>query len=223
MKGHTEKKFDTDLAELQARILKMGEAVESMIQESMTALMQRDEALAQHIIGQDGEVNTLEMEIGERCVELLALYQPAASDLRFITVGIRITTDLERMGDLAVNIAERVMELASQEPVKPYVDLPKMAKRSQEMVKQVLEAFVTRNADLAQRICEADDEVDQLNRSVFRDIEALMRTDSAAISRGLRLVLIARHLERVADHATNIAEEVIYMVKGKDIRHGAGE
>ncbi len=220
MPQHTDKKFEQDLRGLKDEILKMGGIVEEMIALSMKALVERDTKLAREIIEKDRAVNQLEMEVDDRCLQLLALHQPAASDLRFITIGLRISKDLERMGDLAVNISEQAIDLNREPQLKPYVDLPKMAASTQAMVKGALDSFVEKNAEMAEGICEMDDEVDALNNHVFQELVALMGTDSTAVSRAVRLILVSRHLERIADHATNIAEEVIFMVQGKDIRHG---
>lgn len=221
MAEHTDKKYEQDLRRLKEEILKMGGTVEEMIARSMKALVERNSNIAQDVIRMDPEVNNLEMKIDALCLQLLALRQPAASDLRFITIGLRASKDLERMGDLAVNISEQSIELNKESQLKPYVDLPQMSAKAQQMVKDALDAFVRRDADLARRVCEVDDEVDSLNDRVFQDLVGLMQKDPEAASRGTRLILVSRHLERIADHATNIAEEVIFMVQGKDIRHGS--
>jgi phosphate transport system protein len=152
-------------------------------------------------------------------VELLALHQPAAGDLRFLTTAMKIVTDLERIGDQAVNIAQRVLDLNQEAQVKPYIDLPRMAERAQTMVKQSLDAFVARDTDLARRVCAADDEVDALKEQIFRELLTFMMEDAKTIPRAIRLILISRFLERVADHATNIAEMVIFMVDSRMVRH----
>jgi phosphate transport system protein len=157
--------------------------------------------------------------VDEKCVELLALNQPTAGDLRFITTAMKIVTDLERIGDQAVNIAQRALELHQEPPLKPYVDMPRMAERAQTMVKESLDAFVSRDTDLARRVCGEDAEVDALKEQIFRELLTFMMSDPRTIPRALRLILISRFLERVADHATNIAEMVVYMVEGKMVRH----
>ncbi len=220
MSTHTDKRYEDDLKQLKEEILKMGGIVEEMIARGVKALVERDTNLAQEILKKDPEVNRLEIDIDNRCVQLLALHQPAASDLRFITIGLRISKDLERMGDLAVNICDQAVELNREPQLKPYVDLPRMAGEAQQMVRKTLDAFVERNAGLAQQVCEMDDTVDDLNDRVFQELTTLMQKDSSTVSRAIRLVLVSRHLERIADHATNIAEEVIFMVQGRDIRHG---
>lgn len=219
---HTDKKYEEELTQLKECILKMGGLVENMITLSMKALVQRESVTAREVLEKDREVNRLEMEVDDFCLKLLALRQPAASDLRFITIGLKASKDLERMGDLAVNIAEKALELNEEAQLKPYVDLPRMADKAEQMVKNALDAFVKRDVALAQQVCEIDDQVDHLNDLVFQELVGLMQKDPSAASRGTRLILVARHLERIADHATNIAEEVIFMVQGKDIRHGRG-
>ena len=220
MPSHTDKQYEEELKALKEEILKMGGVVEEMITQSMKSLIDRDTNLARQVIGRDPEVNQMELTIDDLCLRHLALRQPAASDLRFITIGLRASKDLERMGDLAVNIAEQAVELNKEPQLKPYIDLPKMAQKTQNMVKSALDAFVQKNALLAKKVCETDDEVDDLNDRVFEELVVLMQNDSTSVTRAIRLILVARHLERIADHSTNIAEEVIFMVQGKDIRHG---
>ncbi|MBI3541439.1 MAG: phosphate signaling complex protein PhoU [Deltaproteobacteria bacterium] len=221
MPAHTDKHYEEELKELKEAILKMGGIVEEMIARSMKALVEREPRVAEEVIQKDGEVNQLEMDVDGRCLELLALRQPAASDLRFITIGLRASKDLERMGDLSVNIAEQSLELDKEPQLKPYIDLPQMGLKTQTMVRTALDAFVKRDAKLAKQVCEMDDDVDNLNDRVFLELVRLMQKDSQAVSRGTRLILVSRQLERMADHATNIAEEVIFMVEGRDIRHGS--
>jgi len=217
---HTDRQYEEELRSLKEQILEAGGIVEEMITRSMRALTERDSKMAEEVIRRDFEVNRLELDIDDLCVKLLALRQPAASDLRFITIGLRASKDLERMGDLAVNIAEQALALNKEPQLKPYSDLPRMAMKAEEMVKNALDAFVKRDADLAQRVCEMDDEVDGLDDAIFEELVDLMEKDSKAVERGTRLILVSRQLERIADHATNIAEEVIFMVQGRDIRHG---
>jgi len=185
----------------------------------MHALIDRDDQLAQSVIERDREVNAYDVEIDEKCVELLALHQPTAGDLRFITTAMKIVTDLERIGDQAVNIAQRVRELNLEPQLKPYIDLPRMAELAQTMVKESLDAFVARDTDLARRVCAEDAPVDALNHQIFRELLTFMMEDAKTIPRAIRLILISRFLERVADHATNIAEMVIFMVDSKMVRH----
>jgi phosphate transport system protein len=211
--------FHDELETLKQRLLSMGGLVEDQIRLVMRALVERDEGLAREVIGRDRQVNALDVEIDEKCVELIALHQPAAGDLRVITTTMKIVTDLERIGDQAVNIAHRAVELAREPQLKPYVDLPVMATRAQEMVKDSLDAFVSRDTGLARKVCAADAAVDALKEQVFRELLTYMMSDPTTIPRALRLILISRFLERVGDHATNIAEMVIYMVEGKLLRH----
>lgn len=211
--------FHEELDALKQTLLAMGGLVEDQIRRVMTALIERDGELAQEVIDRDAQVNAYDIEVDEKCVELLALHQPAAGDLRFITTAMKIVTDLERIGDQAVNIAQRGLELNTEPQLKPYIDLPRMAERAQRMVKESLDAFVTRDTDLARRVCAEDGDVDALKEQIFRELLTFMMQDARTIPRAVRLILISRFLERVADHATNIAEMVIYMVESKIVRH----
>ncbi len=211
--------FHEELETLKQTLLAMGDLVEEQIRRVMHALLQGDDTLAQDVIERDRQVNAYDVEVDETCVNLLALHQPAASDLRFITTTMKIVTDLERIGDQAVNIAQRVLELNREPPVKPYIDLPRMAERAQRMVKGSLDAFVGRDTQLARRVCAEDAEVDALREQIFRELLTYMLEDPRTIPRAIRLILISRFLERIGDHATNIAEMVVYMVEGKMIRH----
>ena len=211
--------FHEELEALKQTLLAMGGLVEDQIRRVMTALLERDSELAQEVIDRDQQVNAYDVEVDEKCVELLALHQPAAGDLRFITTAMKIVTDLERIGDQAVNIAQRALELNQEPQLKPYIDLPRMAERSQRMVKESLDAFVARDTELARRVCAEDSEVDALKEQIFRELLTFMMGDARTIPRAIRLILISRFLERVADHATNIAEMVIYMVESKMVRH----
>jgi phosphate transport system protein len=211
--------FHEELDALKQTLLAMGALVEDQIRRVMRALVERDEALAREVIERDREVNAYDVEIDERCVELLALYQPTAGDLRFVTTAMKIVTDLERIGDQAVNIAQRGLELNQEPQLKPYIDLPRMAEKAQRMVKDALDAFVSRDTTLARDVCARDSEVDALKEQIFRELLTYMMADPKTISRAIRLILISRFFERVADHATNIAEMVIYMVESKMVRH----
>jgi phosphate transport system protein len=211
--------FHEELEALKQTLLAMGGLVEDQIRRVMTALLERDSDLAQEVIDRDRQVNAYDVEIDEKCVELLALHQPAAGDLRVITTAMKIVTDLERIGDQAVNIAQRALELNLEPQLKPYIDLPRMAERAQRMVKESLDAFVARDTELARRVCAEDAEVDALKEQIFRELLTFMMGDARTIPRAIRLILISRFLERVADHATNIAEMVIYMVDSKMVRH----
>jgi len=190
-----------------------------MINDSLKALVERDSALADRVIAFDHEINRLEMEIDERCLEVLALRQPAARDLRFITLALKIVTDLERIGDQCRNIGKRAKELNEEPPLKPYIDLPRMALHAGTMVKEALDAFVRGDAELALKVCRDDNFVDDLNEQIQRELLTYMIEDTGAISRAMKINHISKCLERIADHATNVAEMVIFMVKGKDIRH----
>ncbi|GAB4275968.1 MAG: phosphate signaling complex protein PhoU [Deferrisomatales bacterium] len=219
MQKHTSKAFEADLQHLQEKILRMGGLVEDSIGRAMAALVERNPEEAKEAIARDHLVNRFEVEIDEQCIELLALRQPAAGDLRLIITGLKISTDLERIGDLAVNMCERAAELIQAPPLKPLIDLPRMAEAARSMLRDSLDAYVTRDADQAQQVCVRDDEVDRLNDQVIRELLTYMMENPANISRAMGLIMISRYLERIADHATNIAEMVIYLVKGKDIRH----
>ena len=214
---------EQDIEALKERVLKMGGFVEESIRKSVAALVERDRNLAIEVIDGDAIVNNFDVEIEEECIRFLAIWQPSGSNLRFITTAIKIITDLERMGDLAVDICERAIELNDEPPLKPYIDIPRMAEASQKMLKDSLDAFVARDADLAMSVCAADDFVDNLNYQIFNELLVYMLKDPKNISRAVRLSYITKYLERIADHATNIAEMVVYMVQGKVIRHTACE
>jgi phosphate transport system protein len=211
--------FHEELEALKQTLLAMGGLVEDQIRRVMTALLERDNELAQEVIDRDRQVNAYDVEVDEKCVELLALHQPTAGDLRFITTAMKIVTDLERIGDQAVNIAQRALELNREAQLKPYIDLPRMAELAQRMVKESLDAFVARDTQLARQVCGEDAAVDALKEQIFRELLTFMMGDTSTIPRAIRLILISRFLERVADHATNIAEMVIYMVESKMVRH----
>ena len=214
---------EQDIDALKERVLKMGGFVEESIRKSVKALVERDRNLAIEVIDGDAIVNNYDVEIEEECIRFLAIWQPTGSNLRFITTAIKIITDLERMGDLAVDICERTIELNEEPPLKPYIDIPRMAEAAQKMLKDSLDSFVARDADLAMSVCAADDFVDNLNQQIFNELLMYMLKDPKNIARAVRLTYITKYLERIADHATNIAEMVVYMVKGKVIRHTACE
>jgi len=216
-----ERHFHEELGALKQTLLAMGGLVEDQIRRVMQALVERDDEQARDVIDRDKQVNAYENEIDEKCVELLALHQPAAGDLRFITTAMKIVTDLERIGDQAVNIAQRALELNQEPQLKPYMDLPRMAEKAQAMMKESLDAFVMRDTALARKVRGEDGIVDDLNHQIFRELLTFMMEDPATIPRAIRLVLIARFLERVADHATNIAEMVIYLVESRLVRHSS--
>ena len=215
----TDKKYEEDLRKLREDILYMGGLVEDQIQKAVQSLVDRDSDLANVIIERDHEVNRLDVDIDDLCIRLLALHQPAGRDLRFITTGLKITTDLERIGDMAVNICERALELNQEPQLKPYIDIPRMTQIAQGMIRESLDAFVREDTGLALKVCKDDEQVDQLNSQIFREVISFMIGDPLTINRAMKLSSISKYLERIADHATNIAEMVIFMVKGKSIRH----
>lgn len=216
---HTDKKYEEDLKRLREDILQMGGLVEDQIQKAVDSLVQRDSQLAEVTIQRDHEVNRLDVAIDELCIRLLALHQPAAKDLRFITTALKITTDLERIGDMAVNICERALELNLEPQLKPYIDIPRMAQVAQRMIHESLDAFVREDTDLALKVCKDDQEVDDLNSQIFRETISFMIGDPLTINRAMKVTFVSKYLERIADHATNLAEMVVFMVKGKSIRH----
>ena len=216
---HTDKRYDEDLKKLREDILYMGGLVEDQIQKAVNSLVERDSPLAETIIERDHEVNRLDVEIDDVCIRLLALHQPAARDLRFITTALKITTDLERIGDMAVNICERALELNTEPQLKPYIDIPRMAQTSERMIRESLDAFVREDTNLALKVCKDDQEVDDLNSQIFRETISFMIEDPHTINRAMKISSISKYLERIADHATNIAEMVVFLVKGKSIRH----
>jgi phosphate transport system protein len=212
-------RFDEELNALKERILRMGALVETQVASAIKALVERDTELAKTVIATDHQVNAYDVEIDEECIRLLALRQPTASDLRFITTAMKISTDLERMSDLAEDICERAVELADEPQLKPYIDIPRMAERARQMVKEALDAFVNRNADLARKVCRDDAFVDELTSQIFRELLSFMIEDPQTIRRAIRITFVAKYIERIADHATNVAEMVVYLVEGKIIRH----
>jgi len=217
----TETHFQKELQTLKESLLKMATLVEEAIRDAVESLVKRDSDLARKTMEKEDRVNRLEMAIDETCLKLLALRQPMATDLRFITSAMKIVTDLERMGDQAVNICERAISLNQEPQLKPYIDLPRIAEIAQSMVKDVLDAFVNRDVNLARSVCERDDAVDGLNDQVFRELLTYMISDPKTITRAVHLMIVSRCLERIADHATNIAEDVIFMVNALVIKHRA--
>ena len=216
---HTDKKYGEDLKKLREDILYMGGLVEDQIQKAVSSLVERDSKLAETIIQRDHEVNRLDVEIDDLCIQLLALHQPAARDLRFITTALKITTDLERIGDMAVNICERALELNEEPQLKPYIDIPRMARTAERMIRESLDAFVREDTSLALKVCSEDQELDDLNSQIFRETISYMIEDPHTINRAIKISSVSKYLERIGDHATNIAEMVVFMVKGKSIRH----
>jgi phosphate transport system protein len=214
-----ERQIDAELDALNEKLLHMARLAEESVALAVRGLRERNEALAQDVFKREGSINLLEIEIDELSIRLLALRQPVAGDLRFITSAMRIGSELERVGDLAVNIAEVSVGLIKQPPLKPLIDIPRMASLAQGMIKDSLNAFVNRDEKLARDVCARDNEVDSLNDQVFRELLTYMMNDPSTINRAVGLILIGRHLERIADHATNIGEDVIYLVLGKTIKH----
>ncbi len=219
MSDHIFKQFDKELKALKDKLLLMAAKVEERLSDAIRSLVQRDMGLAKRTTESDRDINRLEMEVDELAVKMIALRQPAARDLRFITTALKIVTDLERCGDLAVNIAERAVALNEDEQLKPYIDLPKMAGEAQQLLKDALDAFVNGDADKATSVLERDQMVDDLFVQIFRELITYMMQDPRTITRAIGLIFVAKHLERVADHATNIAEQAIFLAKGKDVRH----
>ena len=211
--------FDEELSDLKTKLLRMAGQTEDQIDRALTALVTRDSALARQVIERDHLVNALDVEIDEESIRLLALHQPAARDLRLVTTAMKIATELERISDLAENVSERVIELNEEPQLKPYIDIPTMGNMARMMVKQSIDAFVKDDALLARKVLTDDDFVDDLMEQVFRELLSFMLEDARTISRAIRLSFIAKYLERMADHATNIAELVVYLVEGKIIRH----
>lgn len=218
-KIHTDREYENELKKLRERLLKMAGRVEEMISDSVKALVERDVELAQRTIDADHLVNRAEVETDELCLMILAKRQPVASDLRFVTLSLKMVTDLERIGDLAVNICERAIDLGQEPPLKPWVDVPHMANIAQGMVRDAIDAFVAGDADRAQSVIERDKSLDELYIRVFRELLSAMLHDTSKVERGIHAQSVAKWLERMGDHATNLAEQVVFMVKGKDIRH----
>ena len=216
---HTDRAYESQLAKLRSYVLEMGGLVEDQIAQAVRALIERDDALARATMERDHTVNRLDVEIDDLSLKLLALHQPAARDLRLITTALKITTDLERIGDIATHIAERAIELAAEPPLKAYVDIPAMASLASSMLHRSLDAFVRDDVELALEVCASDDTIDRVHAHLVRDLLGIMGQHPASISRTMRLLFVSKYLERVGDHATNIAEMVIFMVKGRSIRH----
>jgi phosphate transport system protein len=213
--------FEAELQALRNQLLTMGGLVEERVHRAVHALVHRAEEEAQRVIATDKEINDLQIDVDNRCLKLLATQTPLAVDLRLITSAMKINADLERVGDQAVNIAESVLVLIPQPPLKPLIDIPRMATIAEKMIRDALDAFVKKDAELARDVLRRDDEVDELKDQVFRELLTYMMADPGTIQRALSLILISRNLERIADHATNIAEDVIFIAEAKDVRHHA--
>lgn len=221
--SHIVPHFRDELDALKERLLAMGGLAEAQVQTALRALVERDRSLIERVTGGDEPINQLHIDIDSRCFTLLALHQPMATDLRAIVSAVKINTDLERVGDLAVNIVEAAERYLTHAPVKPLVDIPRMAALAQAMLRDALNAFVRHDTALAQHVLDTDDEVDELKDHVFRELLTFMAKDQGIIEPALDLILASRHLERIADHATNIAEGVIFIVSARDVRHHAWE
>ncbi|MCX7824726.1 MAG: phosphate signaling complex protein PhoU [Verrucomicrobiae bacterium] len=211
--------FDQELGELKERLLLLSSLTEESVALALKALVDRDDAVARRVIAGDEQLDRLEMEMDERAIQLIALRQPKAKDLRFIAMAMKISKELERIGDQSVSIAHRALELNKEPPLKPLTDITRMAEMAQARIRQVLDAFVYQKTAVALELIKQDDELDQLNRRVHRELTDLMIEDPATITRALSLMTVARKLERMGDHTTNIAEDIIYLYEGRDVRH----
>jgi phosphate transport system protein len=215
--------FQEELDQLKTRLLEMGGLAEERLRSTLDGLVRRDVRVLERVLAGDGPINQLHIELDDRCFKLLALHQPMAVDLRAIVATVKINADLERVGDLAVNIAEASLRYLRHPPVKELIDIPRMADIAQGMLREALDAFVHRDVGLARSVLDRDDELDALKSQVFRELLTYMLQDPSKIAPALDLILISRHLERVGDHATNLAEDVIFMVSAQDVRHHAGD
>ena len=213
--------FVEELDDLKNRLLEMSGLVEAAVYRSVLALVEKDEDQAQQVLRNEARINQMEIEIDDLATQLLARQQPMASDLRFITAAIKINNDLERMADLAVNIVERALSLIHEPVVRPLIDIPQMARLTESMVRKSLDAFVKRDAELARSVLVSDDAVDDLRDVIYEELIRFMQKDPAAIPQSVDLIFVARNLERIADHATNVAEDVLFLVEGVDVRHHA--
>jgi phosphate transport system protein len=211
--------FDRDIEQLKELLLRMGAMVEDAISDSIRALLERDSAVAERVIAADDEIDQMELDIDQHTVELIAKMQPTAVDLRFVATAMKITPELERIADLAVDVCERAVELNREPLLKPLIDIPRLARIAQDMVRQALDSFVRRDASLARQVIARDDEVDMLTEQSFRELLTYMLEDSRNISRAIRLTFVGKYFERMADAATNICEMVVYLVEGKVIKH----
>jgi len=218
-----ERHFERDLEELKERLLWMGSLAERSVHQGVHAVLEADEKLALAVLDEENAINELQIEVDDRVVQLLALQQLMAADLRFVLAIARINNDLERIGDQAVNIAQSAQRILRHPRVKPYVDLPRMGELAEKMMRDSLDSLVRRDVELARSVLSRDDQVDQLRDQLFRELLTYMMGDSAVVFPAFELILVAKNLERVADHATNIAEDVIYMVAGSDVRHSTAD
>ncbi|HHT9133592.1 MAG: phosphate signaling complex protein PhoU [Planctomycetota bacterium] len=215
--------FDEELADLKKKLLHMGSLVQEMIHLAVKGLVEQDESMAKTVFGMENEVNGLHIEIDNIALRLIALHQPMAADLRLLATVVKINSEIERIADLAVNMCESTHFILAKPLVKPLIDLPEMAEIAQKMVSESLKSFTGSDVALAQRVLEEDDRVDDLKDQIFRELLTYMISDPSTIDRAISLILISRNIERIGDHATNIAEDVIYMVQGRDVRHKTKE
>jgi len=223
MRNRATRHFEEELEHLKERLLVMAGAAEEQVRVAVQSLVDRDDAMAEQVLTGDDPINQLHLEIDERCFQLLALHQPVATDLRMVVSGVKINSDLERIGDFAVNIAEATLGYVEHPAVKPLIDIPRMAGIAQGMLRDALNAFVRQDMTLAQDVLDRDDSLDKLKDQVFRELLGFMLANPAVTEQALDLILISRHLERIGDHATNIAEEAIFIVSGLDVRHHGRE
>ena len=223
MRNRATRHFEEELEHLKERLLVMAGAAEEQVRAAVQSLVDRDDAMAEQVLTGDDPINQLHLEIDERCFQLLALHQPVATDLRMVVSGVKINSDLERIGDFAVNIAEATLGYLEHPSVKPLIDIPRMAGIAQGMLRDALNAFVRQDMTLAQNVLDRDDSLDKLKDQVFRELLGFMLANPAVTEQALDLILISRHLERIGDHATNIAEEAIFIVSGLDVRHHGRE
>jgi phosphate transport system protein len=213
--------FVVELDQLRSRLLEMSGLVEDAVYRSVLSLAERDAQQAQRVLDNEGKINRLEIEIDELATRLLALQQPMATDLRFLTAAIKINNDLERMGDLAVNIVHRALYLMHEPVVKPLIDIPHMANLVQSMIRKSLDAFVKKDPELARSVLASDDAVDELRDAIYEELISYMERDPKTVRQSVNLMYVARNLERLADHATNVAEDVLFLIEGVDVRHHA--
>jgi phosphate transport system protein len=218
-KRHTSSHYEMELQDIKEKLIYLGALTEKAIESAMKSLMERDAGLARKVIEADAEIDRLDTELEEKCISVLALRQPAAKDLRFITTAIKITGHLERIGDMAVNIAEKAIILSQEPQLKPYIDLPRMSEIVRNMIKECLDSFVNEDLEIAEKVALEEDEVDKLNEQIFRELLTFMLEDPRTIHRATIIMQISKNLERVADHAKGVADMVIYLVTGKNIRH----
>jgi phosphate transport system protein len=223
MAGPQLRHFDLELTQLKSKLLAMSALVEAAVYRSITAVVQKDRKLAEEVIENESRVNQMEIDVDDQAISLLALQQPMASDLRLITAALKINTDLERMGDLSVNIAERAIALIGEPVVQVMIDIPHIGGLVQSMVRKALDSFVRRDTDLAQSVLAADDAVDNMRTAFFHELISFMQREPIHVPQAVNLLSVVRNLERIADHATNIAEDVLYYVRGVDVRHHAEE